>query len=61
MGVVLLKLTRRSQRSNDAHTHTVQAICITKGLPSEKWAVLHDSPREEPWGRARLIIQKKVA
>lgn len=37
-----------------------QAICITKGLPSEKWAVLHDEAREEPWGRARLIIQRKA-
>lgn len=36
------------------------AICITKGLPSTKWEVVHKSEREEPWGRAWLIIQKKV-
>lgn len=37
------------------------AVCITKGLPSEKWEVVHKEGREEPWGRAWLIIQKKVA
>ena len=36
------------------------AICITKGLPSEKWEVVHREEREEPWGRAWLIIQKKI-
>lgn len=36
------------------------AICITKGLPSQKWEVVHKEGREEPWGRAWLIIQKKI-
>lgn len=36
------------------------AICITKGLPSPKWEVVHKEEREEPWGRAWLIIQKKI-
>ena len=36
------------------------AICITKGLPSQKWEVVHKEEREEPWGRAWLIVQKKI-
>ncbi len=46
--------------SCDDNQSRSQAICITKSLPSDKWEVLHDEAREEPWGRARLIIQRKA-
>lgn len=36
-----------------------QAVCITKSLPSTKWVEVHREEREEPWGRAVLIIQQK--
>lgn len=36
-----------------------QAVCITKSLPCSRWVEVHREEREEPWGRAILIIQRK--
>lgn len=53
-------LMRSIAKVLDSQAVGTLAICITKPLPGPKWEVVHKSEREEPWGQAWLIIQKKT-